>query len=130
MVVLCNGMIRGGSTWSFNVVLKLLRSCDPNRKAFGIYSENPAVLAAAVKPRFSHLVVKSHALDRSTYELCRTGAVKTIYTWRDPHDVVVSCSRMFGFSVEHWIGPLQDALRVWSFHRATNSALIVSYDTI
>jgi hypothetical protein len=37
---------------------------------------------------------------------------------------------MFGFSVENCIASLQNALRVWSFHRATNSACIVSYDTI
>src|SRR5258708_4909325 len=130
MVVLCDGMLRSGSTWSFNVALRLLRSCDPNRKTFGIFSESPAVLAAAVMPRYSHLVIKSHALDASTHELCRTGAVKTIYTWRDPHDVVISCLRMFGYSVEHSIGLIQNALRTWSFHRATNSAFIVSYDTI
>jgi hypothetical protein len=52
MVILCDGMVRSGSTWSFNVALKLLESSDPDRKAFGTFNENPAVLAAAIKPRF------------------------------------------------------------------------------
>jgi hypothetical protein len=130
MVILCDGMVRSGSTWSFNVALQLLRSYDPNRKAFGTYSENPVVLAAAIKPRFSNLVIKSHVLDRLARGLCTTGAIKTIYTWRQPYDAVASCVQMFGLSVPDSIGTLRSALRVWSFHRVTNSACIVAYEEI
>ena len=130
MVILCDGMVRSGSTWSFNVALKLLKSCDPSRKAFGTYNDNPAVLAAAIKPRFSNLVIKSHSLDPFGQELCVRGAIKTIYTWREPSDVVASCTRMFGSSAPHWIGVLRNALRIWRFHQTTNSACIVSYEEI
>ena len=130
MVILCDGMVRSGSTWSFNVALQLLRSCDPNRKAFGTYNDNPGVLAAAIKPRFSNLVIKSHRLDPFVQESCVRGAIKTIYTWRQPYDVVASCVQMFGSSVPHWTGVLRKELRVWSFHLATNSACIVSYEEI
>jgi Sulfotransferase domain len=130
MVILCDGMVRSGSTWSFNVALKILRSCDPDRKTFGIYNENPAVLAAAVRPRSSHLVIKSHSVDPSARRLCCTDAVKAIYTWRHPYDAVASCVRMFGSSVEHWIEVVRDALRLWSFHQQTSSACIVSYEAI
>jgi hypothetical protein len=37
---------------------------------------------------------------------------------------------MFGFSVEQCISALQNAVRVWSFHRETNSACIISYRTM
>lgn len=130
MVILCDGMVRSGSTWSFNVALQLLRSYDRNRKAFGTYSENPAVLAAAIKPRFSNLVIKTHALDPLSRGLCATGAIKTIYTWRQPYDAVASCVQMFGLSVPDSIAALRNALRVWSFHRVTNSACIVAYEEI
>lgn len=130
MVVLCNGMLRSGSTWSFNVALELVKSYQPERKIFGFYNDNPAVLFAATRPRFSNLVIKSHTPDPSTYELCRTGAIKAIYTWRDPYDVIVSAMRMFGDSAEHWMAVLRNSLRLWSFHRAAGSACIVSYESI
>jgi Sulfotransferase domain len=130
MVILCDGMVRSGSTWSFNVALQLLKSCDPNRKAFGTYSDNPAVLAAAIRPRFSNLVIKSHSLDPVARGLCDKGAVKAIYTWREPRDVVASCMQMFGSSAPHATGILRKALRIWAFHRATSSACIVSYEEI
>ncbi len=130
MVVLCDGMIRSGSTWSFIVTLELLRSCEPHRKAFGFYNDNPRVLTAAARPRSSNLVIKSHSLDPSSYDLCRAGGIKAIYTWRDPYDVIVSSIRMFGRSADYWIGSLRSALRVWAFHRATGSACIISYESI
>jgi hypothetical protein len=130
MVVLCDGMARSGSTWSYNVALKLVKLCDPDRKTFGLYTENPAVLPAAVRPRSSHLVVKSHHLAHSAYELCRAGAIKAIYTWRHPYDAALSGMRMFGHSLDQSLGILRNALRIWSFHRATDSACIVSYESI
>jgi len=130
MLVVCDGMIRSGSTWSFNVVMKLLRSADKSRRTFGLYDENPAVLRAGLRPRSSHLVVKSHSLDGSARDLCVSGALKTIYTWRHPYDVVASGLRMFHFSSDHALHILREALRVWAFHRATKSAHIVAYESI
>jgi hypothetical protein len=112
------------------VVLKLLKLGDVNRKTFGFYNEDPAILNAALRPRSSHLAIKSHVLSPANYELCRTGQIKSVYTWRDPYDVVVSAVRMFGGSPEEWMDPLRNALRVWSFHRETNSAHILAYESI
>lgn len=130
MFVLCDGMLRSGSTWSFNVTVELLRSCDPATKTFGLYSEDPAVLRAATKPRKSHLVIKSHNPDPATRELCRSGALKAIYTWRHPYDAVASAVRMFNQSAEYWMSALRNTLRLWTFHRSTQSACIISYEEI
>jgi Sulfotransferase domain len=128
MLILCNGMSRSGSTWSFNVALKLLKSRDPARKVFGVYTEDPAVLAAAARPRFSDLVIKSHCLDPAACAVPDT--IKVIYTWRSPYDAVVSCMWMFGGSAEHWIGMIRKSLRVWALHRLKNDACIVSYEAL
>jgi hypothetical protein len=123
-------MFRSGSTWSFNVAVKLLKSSDGSRRTFGLYDENPAVLRAGIRPRSSHLVVKSHSPDASALDFCRSGAAKAIYTWRNPYDVVASGLRMFHFSQGHAVNALRGALRLWGFHRRTKSAHIVSYESI
>jgi Sulfotransferase domain len=130
MVVLCDGMVRSGSTWSFNVARELIRRSDPHHTTLGFFNEDPAVLSAAIRQRSSHLVIKCHTLDPSAYEPCCAGAVRAIYTWRHPYDAIASCIGMFGNSTRHWIGALRNALRVWSFHRTTGSACIVSYASI
>jgi hypothetical protein len=75
-------------------------------------------------------VVKSHSLDGSAHDLCASGAVKAIYTWRNPYDAVASGVRMFHFSSDQAVDILRGSLRVWAFHRATKSAHIVAYESI
>jgi Sulfotransferase domain len=128
MLILCNGMLRSGSTWSFNVALKLLKSSDPERKVFGFYTEDPAVVAAGARPRFSDLVIKSHCLDPAACVL--PDASKTIHTWRSPYDVVVSCMWMFGGMAEQWISAVRKSLRIWAMHRLKNDACMVSYEAL
>lgn len=127
MVVLCDGMLRSGSTWSFNVALKLLKSWDPATKVFGLYTENPAVLRAAARPRFSHLVIKSHYAGA---EEASGNVFKIIYTWRSPYDSIVSSACMFGAPVESWIKPIRKTLRIWASHRLANNACIVPYEAL
>lgn len=130
MVVLCDGMVRSGSTWSFNVALQLIRSSYPNQRTFGLYSESPRVLAAAARPRDSNLIIKSHILDSSAHGLLRAGAIKAIYTWRHPYDAIVSSMHMFGYSVDHWVEVFRRTLGIWKFHEATGTGCIIAYDSI
>jgi len=37
---------------------------------------------------------------------------------------------MFGRTIDHWIGVLRGSLRTWDFHRATNTAHIVPYESL
>jgi hypothetical protein len=130
MVILCDGMARSGSTWSFNVVLKLLRAHTPHQKAFGLYSEDPVVFSSAVRPRSSHLVIKSHRLDPRVREICVQGLIRTVHTWRDPYDAVASIVGMFGDTVDHAINTVRHALRIRAFHQTTGTACIISYPSI
>lgn len=130
MIILCDGMVRSGSTWSFNVAVWLLETYCSDRKTLGLYSETSAVLIDAIREQSSHQVIKTHNLDPSSRELCRSGAVKAIYTWRHPYDAIVSAMGIFGNSVDHWIEVLRHALQVWAFHRETESACILSYESI
>jgi hypothetical protein len=123
-------MIRSGSTWSFNVALNLIRRCCPERKVYGFYNESPAVHRASARPRDSHLVIKAHYPDSFALDLCRSGVMKAIYTWRDPYDVVASAMQAFDIPIEAAIAALRNALRVWSSHKASGNACVVSYESI
>lgn len=123
-------MLRSGSTWSFNVALRLLRVNAAGRKCFGVYSEDPAVFRAAARRRSSHLVIKAHVLQPAVQDLCRQRFFKAICTWRNPYDVVVSTMNMFGASAESAINSLRIGCRLLSFHQTTNTACVLPYDLI
>ena len=123
-------MPRSGSTWAFNVVLKLLQLCDPHGAIYSAYNEHQGPLLSSLDPTWGHIIIKSHILDSTSYVLCRAGAAKFVYTWRHPYDAVASMMRMFGHSFEASMGSIRSSIGLWSFHRASATGIIVAYSSI
>jgi Sulfotransferase domain len=128
-VVLCNGMIRSASTWSYNVVLKLLRAAL-GESVYGDYSENIAQFLQSSPPAAARLVLKCHMLDPTGRELVESGEAKVVYTCRDLADAAVSFMRMFNYDFEHTLSALGGALELYQFHRKSGTALILGYPEI
>ena len=87
-LVLCNGMPRSGSTWSFNVAMELLRRCDPDQEVYGGYNEKPVEFLKAAPATARHVVMKCCFLTALGKRLAYSGAARVIYTWRDPADAI------------------------------------------
>jgi hypothetical protein len=130
MLVLCNGMPRSASTWSFNVAMGLLRHVSSGRQVYGGYHENVAQFLKSVPPAASHVVLKCHSLDAVGRTLARTGEAKVIYTWRDVADAVVSSLGMFGGDFEDALASIDSSLELYRFHRHGGNAVIVGYEEI
>lgn len=130
MLVICNGMPRSASTWSYNVALALLRRSQPVCEVHGGYDENIARFLESVPSAAAHAVVKCHGLDARGRVLAQSGTAKTIYTWRDPADAAVSCMRMFDYDYERSLAVVDSSLELYNFHRQWGSALILDYEQI
>ena len=74
VIVLVNGMARSGSTWSYNVVMELLRRARPDEPVHGDYSECTAEFLGLAPKTARHLVIKSHRLNPAARTLARTGS--------------------------------------------------------
>ena len=127
--VLCNGMIRSGSTWSYNVALKLLRVAVGDA-VYGDYNENAAAFLESVPPAVAYRVVKCHMLDGLARTWIESGKAKVIYTCRDLADAAASFMRMFDFDFDHTFSALQGALELYRMHRESGKALILGYQGI
>src|SRR5579883_91403 len=130
MIVLCNGMHRSGSTWSFNVCVQLLRIRDPQSRLLTDFTSTPGQRIQALRSQCDHLIVKSHTIDDSAREMCGSGDVKAIYTHRDAYDAIASLMQMFQFSFEDALAAVHNSLRILEFHRGHGRALIVPYDSL
>ncbi len=130
MLVICDGMPRSASTWSYNVAIGLLRRSQPTVETHGGYDEDIACFLAALPPTAAHAVAKCHQLDQCGRALARTGAAKLIYTWRDPADAAVSCMQMFGYDFEGALAIVDSSLGLYHFHRLSGNALILDYEQI
>ena len=127
MLVLCDGMPRSASTWSFNVVKGLLRHSDPDSKVIGGYDEDVAAFLTSTAATADHVVLKCHTLDSHARELVRCGAAKAVYTHRDVREATVSCMAMFGYDFDQALAAIASSLEVWRFHLREQNALILDY---
>jgi hypothetical protein len=130
MIVICNGMPRSASTWSFNITLSLIGRCFPGETVHGGYDENVAQFLGSAAAGTRHLVLKCRTLDGVGRTLSRAGAVKVVYTWRDVADAVVSSANMFGGDFETILETMRGSLELYRFHRQTGNAAILRYDEI
>jgi hypothetical protein len=130
VLVLCNGVPRSASTWAFNVALGLLRGSYPSSEVRHGYDESVIDFLAAVPPTADHAVMKCHNLDAPGKTLVRLGAVKTVYTWRDPADAAVSCMRKLDCDFERAVSLIEPSLSLHRLHRQWGTALILGYDEI
>jgi hypothetical protein len=127
MLVLCNGMPRSASTWSYNVAMALLRRSA--EEVYGDYDENLHRFLCGLPASCVHAVLKCHSLDAAGLGLAQLQAAKVVYTWRDLADATASFMTMFDVDFEHTIALMSNSLDLYRRHRR-NGALILSYESI
>jgi Sulfotransferase domain len=127
MLVLCNGMPRSASTWSYNVAMALLRRTA--EEVYGDYDENLHRFLCGLPASCVHAVLKCHSLDAAGLGLAQLQAAKVVYTWRDLADATASFMTMFDVDFEHTIALMSNSLDLYRRHRR-NGALILSYEAI
>src|SRR5579871_5554944 len=93
MLVLCTGMNRSGSTWSYNVVRQLLTRQGGTVGGGYVNEVGEALLRGG--QRFDHLVFKTHGPDDYGRVLIKQRLCRTIYTYREPLDAVLSAMEAF-----------------------------------
>jgi hypothetical protein len=129
MLVICDGMPRSASTWSYNVVLELLRRTTDNL-VHGGYSDDTSLYLAEAPLESEHLVLKCHAHDAVARALLHAGAAKAVYTHREPAAAVESAMWMFGLDFETAVSTVEGSLELLELHRRVRTGLVVSYDEI
>ena len=130
MIVLVNGMVRSGSTWSYNVVMELMRRRFGAKAIHGGSSESTAEYLADAPDAARQLVVKCHRLDPAARTLARTGAARVVFTVRDPWDAVASGMRAFDATFGQALELVTAGLEALAFHRVGGTASIVGYPAI
>jgi hypothetical protein len=108
-VILCMGVKSSGSTWLFNVVIRVLKEVGLKPSAF--YADTLAMVPEGVA-RASHLVVKTHEPSKALLLVAALGRGPVFLTVRDPRDAIASLMLRFGHSFE---GALKDVTREAAF---------------
>ena len=132
-IIICNGVIRSGSTWSFNVcrLLGELLARRQGRQFGSVYLEEQRLdqfLQVDVLLREGVGVVKSHALGPIALEWIRTGKAKAVCTFRDPRDCVASDMPFWGKGFEPSMNRVAASLRLLSHYHDFGRTMFVRYE--
>jgi hypothetical protein len=100
-LILCTGLLRSGSTWSFNVCRELGQAtARRHRQGFGsAYLTEPQLdffLNTQARSIPGPTVLKTHGVGPVAQEWIRTGRAAVVCTYRDPRDCVASMLTFFG----------------------------------
>src|SRR6476660_8314714 len=94
-LVFCTGMLRSGSTWSFNVCRlmgKVIagRERKPMWSGYLMAEETGAFFNQVENDRPGPTILKIHKLTPRGLDLLHSGGAKAVCTFRDPRDCVAS----------------------------------------
>jgi hypothetical protein len=131
---ICNGVLRSGSTWSYNVVRGLAAEVGRQRGLGAMEStyldlqQMENYLANHWSAAQGPVVLKSHEPGPLALSLIRSGRIKAVCTFRDPRDCVSSDLKFMNLpfdKVLHRVKSSFDALRLY---QTTDQILLIRYE--
>ncbi len=128
MLVLCTGMPRSGSTWSFNVVRLLLAHLSDSVRSG--YADTVGEALRINGRTAEHVVVKCHVPDDIGRALIKQRACRTIYTYRDPLDSVLSAVEAFKRRFDDQLASVRESLDLMRFQVEAGGVLCLWYDEL
>lgn len=116
MLVLCNGMIRSGSTLQYNYVRSVVERAGRGRGE-GYYGPDDYVEFADRFERWSRErrihVIKSHDLHPESVAWTKAGRLRICYVYRDLRDVAVSAKEKWGYPRDELVRALDRAVQIF-----------------
>jgi len=132
-LVLCTGMLRSGSTWSFNVcrlMAKVIAGREGRPMAATYLTREPCekFLATQLGRCPGPTVLKVHEPGPLALNALRTGAARGVSTYRDPRDCVASMMTFTGRSFDQAARSISAALDLLEASAAAGNTLFIRYE--
>jgi hypothetical protein len=132
-IILCSGMMRSASTWSFNVcrLLAILVANQLKIPTGATYLESDK-LDDFLKQRMDNepgiIVLKTHLPGNYALELIHSNKIKNVCTIRDPRDCVASRQLFDKESFQQSINWIKRDLSFIDLYLQTNNTLFIQYE--
>lgn len=126
MLVLITGMMRSGSTFTFNVAKHLLA-----RNGATMFCEPADEIEDFLRSKgniYDHLIFKQHLGSDFSRLLIKHQCARTICSYRDPLEAMASWMQVFGFSFEQSLHDFKRSIEFINSQR--RHALMLSYSEI
>lgn len=130
MIILCTGMYRSGSTWSFNVVKSIVQENDPNATMYSDFTKSIQKTIEKKIKQFDNIVLKCHDLDEFGKSLVRHNCVKVIYTYRNPMEAITSGMQIFNKKFKDALTMVKNSFELLQFQKKYENVCLIPYNEI
>ena len=130
---ICNGIIRSGSTWSYNVCRGLLQEqADQLKQPFwSVYlqADELEILIEHTWPTApGPTVVKAHKIGPKALDALKSRSARAVCTYRDLRDCLASDTIFMNCSMKDSITRLESSLEFFNASELSRSTLLVRYE--
>jgi hypothetical protein len=132
---ICNGVLRSGSTWSFNVCRGLAQEWSRQRGDLREIESSYLDLAQMETYLASHwsqaqvpVVLKSHEPGPIALSLIRAGRIKAVCTFRDPRDCVSSDLKFMRIGINQVLQRVRSSFEALRLYQTTDHILLIRYE--
>jgi hypothetical protein len=129
----CNGLIRSGSTWSFNVCRELYQllprqTNEPVKSGYLEAFQLEHFVAQKWPTLTAPAVIKVHDIGPAAMAALRAGTARAICTYRDPRDCVASDMAFMAYPFEVCLKRIGGTLEPLRLYQTTPSILLLKYE--
>ena len=133
MLVICNGMIRSGSTLQYNIARSIVEAMQSGKGEGWIspdrLEEKRSEMMGWACDKAIH-IVKSHVIPQYFSELGDDGAVRFCYIYRDIRDVAVSAKNKWGYEGDKLLEALDKAVATYYEIQSLRFVLTQRYESV
>ena len=131
---ICNGVLRSGSTWSYNVCRGLAEEVarqfglEPMESTYLDLQQMENYLANHWPLARGPVVLKSHEPGPIALSMIRAGRIKAVCTFRDPRDCVSSDLKFMGIGFDKVLNRVRSSFDALALYQTTDQILLVRYE--
>ena len=128
LFVICSGMYRSASTWSYNIIRTILSN---KQTLFSEFNQLTESLYNEKINDYDNILLKCHNLDDFAQSLIKNDSAKLVHTYREPLAAISSGLQTFKFlKFDEIIDMVKIGLDIMEFGKKFESALNINYDEI
>ncbi|MDI9409392.1 MAG: sulfotransferase domain-containing protein [Candidatus Pacebacteria bacterium] len=127
MIVLCTGMVRSASTWSYNVA-RLLLSRHSENIASGYSDDIGRALKEAKNAE--HIIIKCHRPDQLGRQLIEHRACLTLHSYRNPLEALASSVESFTAEFDRHLAAVSAGLESLQFELEAGGVHFIWFEEV
>ena len=133
MLIICNGMIRAGSTLQYNIVRSIIEKTKLG-EAHGYFDNQEYILPDNLfikwlNDKYYH-VIKMHDIHPKTIEYKNNPNMKICYIYRDIRDVAASAKNIWGSEGERLYSSLDKAINIYYVLKTFPNVIFQKYEEV